>query len=277
MSIGKNSAFLNSFWDLASDEKDKRITAASQIIVHIKCQGGAGVDTDYALKRLVRGLGSSRESARQGFVSCLCELLITVESINTGTTLSLIDDNTKITGSMKGAEERDLMFGKLFGYLSLIRSGKLLNDEKNVLLIMDQLLDLHNRKGWIREVVCEAFLTLLEVINNDIIILITPKFQGLLGNGATGIADMTAWQIMLCVGIQRYALQNTDKKMAAARAGLLGILPTQAAMVTPETLSEMVPTLVEATAGFPKLHRVWDFIMSSIYPMDKDRILPRTR
>lgn len=96
MSLGKNSAFLNSFWDLASDDTEKRVAAACQIIDHVKLQEGNGVDTEYALKRLVRGLGSSRESARQGFVTCLCELLIAVPSIEIGTAMALIDENTKV-------------------------------------------------------------------------------------------------------------------------------------------------------------------------------------
>jgi DNA polymerase phi len=208
MSIGKNSAFLNCFWDLASDEKEKRVVAAEQIIAHVK---NAGADTEYTLKRLVKGLGSSRESARHGFVTCLSELLITVD-IQIGSTLTLIDENTKITGSLKGAEERDFMFGKLFGYLSLIRSGKLENDSENVLIIVDKLLELHNRKGWLREVVGEALLNLLDVIDSDIITLIIPKLKLLLGNLV--IADMTAWQIMLCVGIQQYVHRTSAIKVS---------------------------------------------------------------
>lgn len=54
MSLGKNSTFLNAFWDLASDEREKRVAAACSIIEHVKNEGGSGVDTEYALKRLVR-------------------------------------------------------------------------------------------------------------------------------------------------------------------------------------------------------------------------------
>ena len=100
VAMGKNNngAFLNLFWDLASDERDKRLSAAQQIIAHIKTseEEGSRVDTDYTLKRLVRGLGSSRESARQGFVTCLCELLIVVKAIDIPSTLALIDEHTKV-------------------------------------------------------------------------------------------------------------------------------------------------------------------------------------
>jgi hypothetical protein len=97
-----NGAFLNLFWDLASDERDKRLSAAQQIIAHIKAseEQGTKVDMEYTLKRLVRGLGSSRDSARQGFVTCLCELLEVVKAIDIPSTLELIDEHTKVIDAL---------------------------------------------------------------------------------------------------------------------------------------------------------------------------------
>ena len=70
MSIGKNSAFLNSFWDLASDEREKRLAAAGKIIEHVKGSDGGAVDTEYALKRLVRihGSASSHRSCAEVYI-----------------------------------------------------------------------------------------------------------------------------------------------------------------------------------------------------------------
>jgi hypothetical protein len=34
----------------------------------------------------------------------------------------------KVTGGMKGSDERDVIFGRLFGFLALIRSGRLRDD-----------------------------------------------------------------------------------------------------------------------------------------------------
>ena len=87
-----SSKFLNSFWDLASDDGCVRRPACVYIIEHLERQKNTkndfeknpkkdnGIifstkDGQYALKRLIRGLGSSRQSARLGFASCLCEIL----------------------------------------------------------------------------------------------------------------------------------------------------------------------------------------------------------
>jgi DNA polymerase phi len=101
----KNNEFLNAFWELASDDKDKRIVSAKYIISHVQ-EGekkGSSVDTDYALKRLVRGLGSSRDSARQGFATCLAELLKVGTQIGIEKTIALIDENTKVSEGIRNA------------------------------------------------------------------------------------------------------------------------------------------------------------------------------
>lgn len=50
-----------------------RVGAAAKIVRHVSTSGG---DAEYAVKRLVRGMCSSRESARQGFASCLAQVLV---------------------------------------------------------------------------------------------------------------------------------------------------------------------------------------------------------
>ena len=221
-SVGKNSAFLNLFWDLASDERSKRLSAANQIILHIQtCEAqGSSVDTEYTLKRLVRGLGSSRESARHGFVTCLSELLVTVRAIEVTNTLQLIDEHTQISGSLKGAEERDFLFGKLFGYLSLIRSGRLFDDVIQTGVIMDRLLELHGRKGWLREVTTEAILTLLSAVSIAVVEAagLMEKISPLLAQHGqpTPIHEMTAWQLMLAIGLQQYTRSLSSSSASAS-------------------------------------------------------------
>ena len=71
-----NPEFLKCFWDLASNDELTRVNSVDNILSHIK---SGEKDTDfldevqeYTLSRLVKGLSSSRESARQGFACCLC-------------------------------------------------------------------------------------------------------------------------------------------------------------------------------------------------------------
>lgn len=145
------------------------------------------------------------------------------------------------------------MFGKLFGYLALIRTGKLENDEENVVAIFDRLVDLHKRKGWIREVVCETVLALLATVNGAIITVLIPRLKLFLDIEVQegSICDMAAWQLMLCVGIQQ--LMVTKGTGAESVKDELSTLLPHADLMTPQNFEEMIPTLIEATGGFPKV------------------------
>ena len=55
-------------------------------------------DITYTLQRLVKGLSSSRESARLGFASCLVQVLAQSPDVKLQDVMVLIEDNTKLTG-----------------------------------------------------------------------------------------------------------------------------------------------------------------------------------
>ena len=100
--------FLQCFWDLASADSAVRIAASNKLILHI--QNAATSDEaeaskpneieQYAVNRLVKGLASSRECARQGFAAALCQLLsrktdgadAMIESI-----LEILEKNTMVS------------------------------------------------------------------------------------------------------------------------------------------------------------------------------------
>jgi hypothetical protein len=96
----KGSAFLNCFWDLVSAEQESRQKAAQGIYKHLQFSSGGdpeqiSKDTSYALKRLIKGLTSSRESARLGFASCLTEVL-KIKRVVTSDVLEILEDSTKV-------------------------------------------------------------------------------------------------------------------------------------------------------------------------------------
>ncbi|XWS39815.1 hypothetical protein CRYUN_Cryun18bG0087000 [Craigia yunnanensis] len=66
----------------------------------------------YAVRRLIRGVSSSRECARQGFALGLTALVATIPSIKVDSLLKLI-------------EVRDCLLGRLFAYGALARSDRL--------------------------------------------------------------------------------------------------------------------------------------------------------
>jgi DNA polymerase phi len=118
---------LTFYWSLASVDASVRITAAHDLIkTLVKLQEDhdetlsqenkimwegempqnlekrCPPDVSYAIKRLIRGLPSSRDGARQGFSLALTQLLSSLNFINAKTVLQLLDSFTQTTGGMKG-------------------------------------------------------------------------------------------------------------------------------------------------------------------------------
>lgn len=68
---------LETFWALADINPTRRVQAAKELVASLKAAQALTPDAQemaYCLKRLVRGLASSREGARQGFAMALTEV-----------------------------------------------------------------------------------------------------------------------------------------------------------------------------------------------------------
>ncbi|KAG9106129.1 DNA-directed DNA polymerase, partial [Ceratobasidium sp. 392] len=127
-------------------------------------------DVKYALRRLIRGLASPRESSRLGFSVALTELLTRLNTVDAAGIISSILEASVTNGSMKGQEVRDTLFARLFGLTAVIQSGLLFrNSHLPASLVspnelgppassftayqtaISELLNLGSEKSWLRE------------------------------------------------------------------------------------------------------------------------------
>ncbi|KAL4076956.1 DNA polymerase phi-domain-containing protein [Scleroderma yunnanense] len=182
------STTLPLFWNLSSASKKDRVDASVRLISALEQfqsnhapwedpgsdgeEGGDALDllnspdVSYSIRRLVRGLASPRESSRLGFSVALTELLSRINTVTCTQVLSLISDSTKKQGSMTGQEERDVLFARLFGLTTVIRSGLLVrqtplpssgsvNSQVSSLEsykeVLEKLLEIGEAKSWLRE------------------------------------------------------------------------------------------------------------------------------
>jgi DNA polymerase phi len=75
---------LDTFWQLADADLETRVRAAQALLLALKTAQAQSAQPEqipceelqYSLKRLVRGLASSREGARQGFATALAEVCL---------------------------------------------------------------------------------------------------------------------------------------------------------------------------------------------------------
>ena len=179
---------------------------------------------------------------------------------------------------MRGSEERDVMFGRLFGYLALIRSGRLREDQPSALHALDRLVGLHKRKVWIREVVSEAILMLLEELSEDVDVMtaVAKRLADILC-GTPDLSDMSPHDIVLVSGLQSFC-QSRDPNVVKPLVCLVSAGYCSSPLLSAAHLqSHLVEPLLTACAGFPKVHRVWSSLLLAIFGSGDFRCLPVSR
>eukprot|EP01031_Cornospumella_fuschlensis_P029969 gene29969-36195_t len=78
MPVKGDSEYKQFYYDLASLDKDVRLKAANGLLAYLQDKVSANEIEEYdnyTVERLIKGLASSRDAARQGFSIVLCEVL----------------------------------------------------------------------------------------------------------------------------------------------------------------------------------------------------------
>lgn len=68
---------------------------------NLDTDNGCSEQLEYGLKRLVKGLASSRKGARQGFATILTEIINMFDCVSIKSVLQLMKENLQVTGSTK--------------------------------------------------------------------------------------------------------------------------------------------------------------------------------
>ncbi|KAJ0407114.1 hypothetical protein ATCC90586_005678 [Pythium insidiosum] len=263
---GDRSEFLKLFWTLAETDVAVRSAAAAQLITHLQQQQSAGDDAfeaeaQYTLKRLVRGLASSRDAARQGFSAALSALLRAFPAhVSLGETLAVLRDAMEVSPNMKGMEQREHMFGRLFGLLALHRSGRLAADEAVTLEVVRELLAMSKWKKWLREACVEGALTVLSAAPRALFVsTLAAEMAALLEGG--DVAAFNAEQVALAVGLQHFMLVHG---VSASEA------PAVPQLVRRKQLHLLAEPLKQSSACFPRVHSAWLGVFGHIVHASRD-------
>ncbi|RCH79723.1 DNA-directed DNA polymerase, partial [Rhizopus stolonifer] len=275
---------LQLYWDLASFDPSARQIAAHSLIKTLaefqknheetlenkqdivdteeKLDLLCASDVSYAVRRLLRGLASSRQGARQGFSLALTELLAIVDIISAKLVLELLFKYTERTGSMSGDETRDMLFGRLFGLMSIVAAGMIARDStftEDIIRIIENLHEMATTKSYLAEVCHHVVINMLPYLKDTKHQTQTAeKIKELFLNGPISNVD----QLNLVVGIQR-KLDNVDLSAQFAKWKSTTILDPANLNILSNILKEIPSDTQEALADWkPQLHSVWDPLLS---------------
>ncbi|KAG7379350.1 DNA-directed DNA polymerase [Phytophthora pseudosyringae] len=256
--------FLKLFWTLAESERDVRTQAAAQLLAHLKGSAKQEQEVQYTLKRLVRGLASSRDAARQGFSTALSGLLAAFpKQLALQSTHELLRDAMEVHSSMKPMEQREHMFGRLFGLLALHRCGRLSADLPLQVALVKELLEMAAFKRWFRETCYEAALTLLADVPAEQFLteLAAPihsslQIQPSKGSEEEGVEAWNADQVLLAVGVQRYlhatGIDQDEEQMKRLPENFAAVSALQR-----HNVHLLARPLRGSSGCYPRVHSAW--------------------
>ncbi|KAF9105234.1 DNA-directed DNA polymerase [Mortierella sp. AM989] len=231
-------------------------------------------DVVYALKRLIRGLPSDREAARQGFSLALTELLIGLNFLTVKIVLDLLLRFTEIKNFMKGKEERNHMFGRIFGYMSIIQSSMLTRPgttEEDIKLIVDNLVEYSQEKSYLSECCHQVLVTMIPQIINH------PKSIKYIADNVFAEGVNTPDELSVAL-VLKERLDQVNKQLSKDEqinwTKTLGKSWKNPVVLHPSNLKFLGLLLKEATtedgtqaasSWSQNLHPVWDRILSQYF------------
>uniref|UniRef100_A0A7N6BLC3 MYB binding protein (P160) 1a n=1 Tax=Anabas testudineus TaxID=64144 RepID=A0A7N6BLC3_ANATE len=205
--LQQNRVFLDFFWDLAKPDQEVRLKAVENLIHYLKTNNKAD-ELEYTFKRLVDGLGHTRETARPGFSLALGQVLSAFEDISLQSIFDRIKEKHNLQ-TVKKKLVRNAMFGNLFGVLALHQSGRLSKEPLVVLRCVQLLQSLSQHRQHLKDLPTK---TMMDILNE-----VTEVFEEvLLGALQTDLASAfrTPEQLhLLLVALQRFPQTLKPKKL----------------------------------------------------------------
>ncbi|TPX35785.1 hypothetical protein SmJEL517_g01918 [Synchytrium microbalum] len=280
-----SSTTLSLYWDLASKDVKTRTRAATlliQTLVALQDNYTAqsnwidqihndndadnlelvcAPDVSYALKRLLRGLASSRQGARQGFAVALTELLTVIPHVRLSRLIELLLSVSEISGSMKSQEERDGYFGRIFGFQSFAISGIMSRSSttiEDVTRMIDELIKYQRAKSYLRECCAGVFISIAESLSN------TPlQEEGIDYMISTILSDGINNPEQLWIGL---VLQSKYPKLPIWKTLLEGVdsVWEKSWLLHPANKLRLAELLKESSYSNPRLHGVWAVVVDAI-------------
>ena len=298
--------FLDYFWTLASTDQSDRVGAANGIVSFLVAEQAKPQPEDdvpastveegdapssaaafgtcrdnlrYALKRLVKGLQSSRAGARQGFSLALVGILqhpTFAELVSIKEVLSFGNTVLDYTVMKKRHEARECMFGKVFLCMAVHRSQRL-TDPDDIVQVTENLVVLAHKKPFLREICLETIGeiataapvalcrdTILPIVVRDIASLRKPQKDVDL---ADDVDPLDPEELSLAFVLRSRFGTLKQHKDSPSYADLQALFH----LTDNNSIGSWLEPLKASSGVFPRVHSVWTHILEAEAQSDKTK------
>ncbi|NXF29655.1 MBB1A protein, partial [Nyctibius bracteatus] len=197
--LRQGRAFLDFFWDIAKPEQEVRLAATENLLRHLR-EGRKDDELQYTLKRLVEGLGATREAARPGFSLALAQVLQAFEEIPMCSVLEQIKEKHNLE-KVKKKRVRSAAFGNFFGVMALFQSGRLVKDRKALLESIQLLQQLAHHQAHLRDLPRKTLIDIMSEVPETVF---EEVLFGILQSDLASAFTSPENLHLLLVGIQKF-------------------------------------------------------------------------
>uniref|UniRef100_A0A8V5GIP7 Uncharacterized protein n=1 Tax=Melopsittacus undulatus TaxID=13146 RepID=A0A8V5GIP7_MELUD len=206
--LRQGRAFLDFFWDIAKPEQEVRLAATESLLRHLR-EGRKDDELKYTLKRLVEGLGATREAARPGFSLALAQVLQAFEEIPICSVLEQIKERHNLE-KVKKKLVRNAAFGNFFGVMALFQSGRLVKDQNALLESIRLLQQLAHHQAHLRDLPRKTLIDIMSEVPES---MFEGVLFGILQSDLASAFTSPENLHLLLVGIQKFPSVLKPKKL----------------------------------------------------------------
>ncbi|XP_036611742.1 myb-binding protein 1A [Trichosurus vulpecula] len=229
--------FLDLFWGIAKPAQDERLAATAALVERLR-ERPQEAELQYALKRLIEGLGATREAARPGFSLALSQVLQALEDVPL---LGVLEQIREKHDLQRKKFLRNAAFGNFFGVLALFQSGRLVKDHKALVEAVRLLQSLAQHRNHLQDLPHRTLVDILSEVPEPV--FEEALFSILQADFTSAFSSPEQLQLLL-VGLQRFPGVLQPRKLKK----LLG----SASVVTKETVPRLVEVLSTAAKSVKK-------------------------
>lgn len=229
----------------------------------------------YCLKRLIRGLASSRQGARQGFSLALTLALSQLgRALPVAAALHLMNALLHMRSQMKGAEARDVLMGRTFFLSAVVRSGALSEaaadqptDASVVAAAVDvfaQLTELWAKKSFLRESACAVMVELIDALPAATVARVLSAAPDLTQLLMAAGPDLTPEALWLALRIWRKLPAEVAAAVPCLGSPFMAADPERNALqiLGPGRIHVLEAALKSTSEAAPRLHSVWPAVLA---------------
>jgi DNA polymerase phi len=162
------SSVLDAFSGLGADDEKKRIDSAMELLKHLASRDKEGGDkeTRYACSRLIRGLGSGRDSARKGYYSAFVAFLYKFDTFPMQDIFDIMNKELEMGKFSSKGEEGEVCSGRVLACGAILRSGRFIKaNTAEQKYIINQIFEASKQKSYLPQLL-PSFINQLLVLEN---------------------------------------------------------------------------------------------------------------